>query len=64
MEFPAVGYRDTDGSLYGNVGAHGYYWSSVAYDSLGAYYLYFGSSNVTVYYSYNTRFGFSVRCVR
>ena len=64
MEFPAVGWRDTSsGALYG-AGVGGYYWSSVAYDSDFAHYLWFVSSNLTVYYNLNKQFGFSVRCVR
>ncbi|MDE7355766.1 MAG: fibrobacter succinogenes major paralogous domain-containing protein [Rikenellaceae bacterium] len=63
VEFPAVGWRDTDGSLTSGVGALGNYWSSVAYDSGYAYYLYFGSSSLYVGNG-NKRGGFSVRCVR
>ncbi|MDE7355768.1 MAG: hypothetical protein K2N21_03235 [Rikenellaceae bacterium] len=62
LEFPAVGYRRTDGSLT-SAGVGGLYWSSVAYDSNRAYNLYFTSSNLTVNYS-SKRNGFSVRCVR
>ncbi|MDE7356788.1 MAG: hypothetical protein K2N21_08520, partial [Rikenellaceae bacterium] len=63
LEFPAVGSRYTSGTLVSNVGAYGYYWSSVAYDSNSAYYLYFGSSSLGVNYG-NKQGGFSVRCVR
>ena len=63
MEFPAVGYRNnSDGSLF-DAGAGGRYWSSVAYDSNGAYDLYFGSGYLRVSYG-NRQYGFSVRCVR
>ncbi|MDE7356053.1 MAG: hypothetical protein K2N21_04700 [Rikenellaceae bacterium] len=63
MEFPAVGWRDySDGSL-GNAGQYGYYWTSVANSSYGAYYLYFGSSSLYVT-APDKRPGQSVRCVR
>ena len=64
VEFPAVGLRDTgsSGTLY-DAGTSGHYWSSVAYGSLYAYRLGFGSSNLDV--SYNLKqLGQSVRCVR
>ncbi|MDE7134298.1 MAG: hypothetical protein K2N86_03360 [Rikenellaceae bacterium] len=67
LEFPAVGYRSTDssGTLYSNVGAGGYYWSSVAHTSSTnyAYHLSFSSSNLNVNTS-SKPFGYSVRCVR
>ena len=63
VEFPAVGYRNSSGSL-GNPGGEGEYWSSVAYDSNNAYHLYFGSSGLGVSYYGNKRLGYSVRCVR
>ncbi|MDE6182981.1 MAG: hypothetical protein K2F53_00975 [Rikenellaceae bacterium] len=63
MEFPAVGNRNTSGTLNSNVGANGNYWSSVAYDSNNAYNLYFNSSNLNVNNN-NKQNGFSVRCVR
>ncbi|MDE7356789.1 MAG: fibrobacter succinogenes major paralogous domain-containing protein [Rikenellaceae bacterium] len=64
MEFPAVGYRySSDGSL-GNAGTCSRYWSSVAYDSINAYYLYFVSSNVSPQDHGSKRYGLSVRCVR
>ncbi|MDE7356611.1 MAG: DUF1566 domain-containing protein [Rikenellaceae bacterium] len=62
MEFPAVGCRNTSGSL-NNPGGVGDYWSSVAGSSDDAYYLRFISSNLRVYYG-GKQFGFSVRCVR
>ena len=48
---PALGYYN-DGQLY-YVGSNGYYWSSSAYpwDSYYAYYLYFSSGHVYVYYN-------------
>ncbi|MDE7355321.1 MAG: hypothetical protein K2N21_00915 [Rikenellaceae bacterium] len=64
MEFPAVGNRNnSSGSLNSNVGAGGYYWSSVASSSYYAYYLTFGSSDL---YVTNTtkQNGRIVRCVR
>ncbi|MDE7355852.1 MAG: hypothetical protein K2N21_03665 [Rikenellaceae bacterium] len=64
VEFPAVGYRgyDSSGTLY-HAGTWGYYWSSVAYDSNRAYYLWFHSSNL--YVGNNSKqYGPSVRCVR
>ncbi|MDE7134630.1 MAG: hypothetical protein K2N86_05070 [Rikenellaceae bacterium] len=65
MEFPAVGYRTTDSSGTLNyAGTYGYYWSSVASGSNNAYYLWFNSSDLYVYYGYLMRNGFSVRCVR
>ncbi|MDE7133848.1 MAG: fibrobacter succinogenes major paralogous domain-containing protein [Rikenellaceae bacterium] len=64
VEFPAVGYRnDSDGSLSG-AGQYGYYWSSVAYGSYGAYDLYFSSGSVNPQGSWGKRLGLSVRCVR
>ncbi|MDE7355581.1 MAG: fibrobacter succinogenes major paralogous domain-containing protein [Rikenellaceae bacterium] len=63
VEFPAVGLRDySDGSLY-DAGTYGRYWSSVAYGSGSAYYLYFLSSNLYVNYD-GKQYGRSVRCVR
>ncbi|MDE7356749.1 MAG: fibrobacter succinogenes major paralogous domain-containing protein [Rikenellaceae bacterium] len=65
MEFPAVGDRGTDSSGTLNyAGTNGYYWSSVAGSSYGAYSLYFGSSDLNVFGGYSKRTGFSVRCVR
>ncbi|MBR2659509.1 DUF1566 domain-containing protein, partial [Candidatus Saccharibacteria bacterium] len=49
-------------SLFEDGGSYGYYWSSTAGSSTGAYYLNFYSSNADVY-SYNKRDGSSVRCV-
>ncbi|MDE7356707.1 MAG: hypothetical protein K2N21_08105 [Rikenellaceae bacterium] len=45
-------------------GREGYYWSSVARSSGGAYYLYFGGSDLYVGNYYSMHYGFSVRCVR
>ncbi|MDE7356136.1 MAG: hypothetical protein K2N21_05135 [Rikenellaceae bacterium] len=64
MEFPAVGYRFTDGSLDSDVGAGGNYWSSVAYLSNYAYYLRFSSNGMTPQGNWSKQNGFSVRCVR
>ncbi|MDE7134239.1 MAG: fibrobacter succinogenes major paralogous domain-containing protein [Rikenellaceae bacterium] len=64
MEFPAVGYRTTSGTLY-YAGEYGRYWSSVTYTSNtgNAYDLTFGSGHLGVG-SYSKQHGFSVRCVR
>ena len=62
MEFPAVGYRPTSGSL-NTPGYEGDYWSSVARSSGNAYYLYFSSGGLSMRSS-NKQYGFSVRCVR
>ncbi len=58
---PAAGYRDN--SDLSDVGSSGYYWSSLdAYNSSGAYYLYFNS--VYVEWNYDDRYdGQSVRAV-
>ncbi|MDE6183294.1 MAG: DUF1566 domain-containing protein [Rikenellaceae bacterium] len=64
VEFPAVGGRDTSGTLY-DAGAHGRYWSSVTYTSNtnSAYSLYFNSGSLNVSGN-NKQYGRSVRCVR
>ncbi len=49
------------GSFY-NGGSFGYYWSSTAYDSNGAYNLYFDSSSASIYNG-SKGGGFAVRCV-
>ncbi|MDE7355896.1 MAG: fibrobacter succinogenes major paralogous domain-containing protein [Rikenellaceae bacterium] len=64
MEFPAVGYRTHSSGTLGYAGTDGYYWSSVANGSYGAYRLYFDSSNLYVGSGRSKRYGFSVRCVR
>ncbi|MDE6183768.1 MAG: fibrobacter succinogenes major paralogous domain-containing protein [Rikenellaceae bacterium] len=65
MEFPAVGYRGTSGSLISSVGAYGGYWSSVTSTSYSnfAYYLYFHSGDLYVIDN-DKQTGQSVRCVR
>ncbi|MDE7134712.1 MAG: fibrobacter succinogenes major paralogous domain-containing protein, partial [Rikenellaceae bacterium] len=63
VEFPAVGYRNTDGSLNSRVGASGTYWSSVANGSNYAYILGFGSSYLCVDGD-DKQGGLSVRCVK
>ncbi|MDE7356282.1 MAG: hypothetical protein K2N21_05895 [Rikenellaceae bacterium] len=63
MEFPAVGCRGTSSGSLDNAGTWGNYWSSVAYSSYGAYYLYFNSSDLSVTGS-SKQYGRSVRCVR
>lgn len=60
LEFPAVGCRNAYGTL-SNPGTEGDYWSSVQYDDINAYGLYF--NNVMTLYS-NKLDAFSVRCVR
>ena len=62
VEFPAVGWRDTSGTL-NLAGTWGRYWSSVVYSSSGAYSLTFDSSDLYVG-SGNKQNGRSVRCVR
>ncbi len=59
--FPAAGYVRS-GSLSG-VGSLGYYWSSTASSSTGAYTLYFNSGYVDPSYYIGRDLGLSVRCV-
>ena len=59
---PAAGYRYCNGDV-GYVGTYGYYWSSTPYDSDYAWYLYFSSSGVGMYYG-NRCLGLSVRLVQ
>ena len=64
-EFPAVGNRNTDGTLNsGNAGTNGFYWSSVQYNTNNAYDMNFNSSSVNPSNTNDKRNGFSVRCVR
>ena len=58
---PAAGYRN--GSSVSSVGGSGRYWSSTAYDSGNAYYLYFDSSNVFHDSTFYRFLGFSVRLI-
>ena len=44
-------------------GSGGYYWSSVDYSSLYAYYLYFDPYGVYPSYGNYRYFGYSLRCV-
>ena len=60
--FPAAGCRYGNDGDAGNRGDSGYYWSSRP-NGNGAYYLYFYSGNVNMYY-YNRANGYSVRCVQ
>ena len=48
---------------FGGGGSSGRYWSSTAYSSTSAYYLYFNSGYVNSANNYNRRSGGSVRCV-
>ncbi len=60
---PAAGYRS--GTSVSYAGSDGYYWSSTAYDSNGAYYVYFYSGNLFPQnYYYRRYLGLSVRLVR
>ncbi|MBR3056156.1 hypothetical protein IKG64_02555 [Candidatus Saccharibacteria bacterium] len=59
--FLLAGYYN-NGSFYDG-GSYGYYWSSTAYSSTRAYYLYFNSGSVNSANSYDRRYGRSVRCV-
>ncbi len=66
MEFPAVGYRNTDGTLSSyNAGREGDYWASVTYisDSNLAYRLFFSDRSLSES-DFGKRGGHSVRCVR
>ena len=64
LEFPAVGYRSSsDGTLGSNIGAYGYYWSSVQSSSGSAHNMGLNSSSVSMTTN-NKQHGFSVRCVR
>ena len=59
---PAIGYRSYLDATIHYVGSYGYYWSSTAIDSYGAYFLNFGSGSASC--SGNGRgYGFSVRPV-
>ncbi|MDE6182991.1 MAG: hypothetical protein K2F53_01035, partial [Rikenellaceae bacterium] len=62
VEFPAVGYRGTNGGLY-EASRHGGYWSSVAGTPNFAYFLYFKSSDLLVGNS-KKQDGWSVLCVK
>ena len=59
---PAAGYRDCNGDV-SYVGTRGYFWSSTPIDSDFAWYLFFDSSGVNMYYSYRCD-GQSVRLVK
>jgi len=59
---PAAGYFGYDLGAIGNASDYGDYWSSTENDSLGAYYLYFGSYNRDIYGS-SRKYGLSVRAV-
>ena len=48
---------------FGNGGSYGYYWSSTAYSSTYAYFLYFSSRSVNSANYNGRRVGVSVRCV-
>ncbi len=64
LEFPAVGYRDSDASgTLNSAGREGYYWSYVR-NANDAYVMRFSSSSVTDNGSYNMKYGASVRCIR
>ena len=60
--FPASGYYS--GTSLNSRGTYGGYWSSSFYDSTNAYGLSFNSSGVYPQYSYNRRYGRSVRPVQ
>ncbi|MBP3586489.1 MAG: hypothetical protein J6J29_03220 [Paludibacteraceae bacterium] len=59
----AAGYRNCDGTVVENVGTYGYYFSSTAYDSNYAWYLYFNSNDVGLI-NYHQCYGQSVRLVQ
>ncbi|MDE6182860.1 MAG: hypothetical protein K2F53_00345, partial [Rikenellaceae bacterium] len=63
MEFPAVGTRDTNGSL-SNAGTCGNYWSSVGYNFSNAYVMYLGSGSSLLLAHPKKWVGLSVRCVK
>ena len=63
LEFPAVGYRNTSGTL-NEAGTNGRYWSSVQNNTDNAYRLNFNSSSVNATNTNNKQNGISVRCVR
>ncbi|MBQ0015947.1 MAG: hypothetical protein KBT04_03060, partial [Bacteroidales bacterium] len=58
---PAAGNRSS--TTVGSVGDNGGYWSSTAYGSMYAYYLYFGSSNLGTKSTLYRTYGRSVRLV-
>ena len=59
------GCRSYPNGTSGGVGYYGYWWSSMAYDTSGAWlrFLTYSSADVGRIY-YNKKYGFSVRCVR
>ena len=59
---PAAGGRSNYSGGLANVGTGGYYWSSTPINTMGAYGMYFGSSNVSAGYGYRA-YGISLRCV-
>ena len=59
---PAAGYRN--GASVNDVGSYGYYWSSTANGTDGAYGVYFSSGDVYPAYDNGRYDGFSVRLVR
>jgi len=58
---PAIGYRDSNGTL-DFAGSDGGYWSSTPYGTIYAYNLHFYSDGASRFYG-NRTYGFSVRCV-
>ncbi len=65
VEFPAVGLRNSDGTLSG-IGKNGQYWSSVTCSNIpgNVYGLWFDGYSITANNSYNEQHGLSVRCVK
>lgn len=61
ITLPAAGCRYGSGVYY--VGSYGYYWSSTPLGSYGAYYLYFDSTDVSIYSDGDRDAGLSVRLV-
>lgn len=59
--FPAAGFYNGT-SLYDR-GSRGFFWSSTYVSATSARLLFFSSSKVYPHYSYNRRYGFSVRAV-
>ncbi len=61
VNFVLSGFRFSSSTFY--QGSDGLYWSSTAYDSRGAYYLYLLSSDVRPADDFDKYGGFTVRCV-
>ena len=64
LKMPMAGHRNFATSNVDYDGTGGYYWSSTAYSTSEAYYLYFRSSSLSSQSQYYRAFGFSMRCFK